>query len=48
MAKCDIQSTFQLLSIHPDNFCLLGFKFNESWYVVKSMPMCCSVACAAF
>ena len=48
MAKCDIQSAFRLLPVHPSDFCLLGFKFNGYWYVDKAMPMGCSVACAAF
>ncbi|XP_054835512.1 uncharacterized protein LOC129329840 [Eublepharis macularius] len=48
MAKCDIQSAFRLLPIHPSDQCLLGFKFRDRWYVDKAMPMGCSVACAAF
>lgn len=48
MAKCDIQSAFRLLPVHPSDFELLGFKFEGSWYVDKAMPMGCSVACATF
>lgn len=48
MAKSDIQSAFRLLPVHPNDFCLLGFKFNGAWYVDKAMPMGCAVACAAF
>lgn len=48
MAKCDIQSAFRLLPVHPEDFCLLGFKFEGNWYVDKAMPMGCAVACSAF
>ena len=48
MAKCDIQSAFRLLPVYPSDYCLLGFKFEGSWYVDKAMPMGCSIACAAF
>lgn len=48
MAKCDIQSVFRLLPVHPDDFCLLGLKFEGKWYVDKSMPMGCSIVCATF
>lgn len=48
MAKCDVQSTFCLLPIHPEDFCLLDFKFGSKWYVDKAMPMGCSITCTAF
>ncbi|XP_067318612.1 uncharacterized protein [Anolis sagrei] len=48
MAKCDIQSAFRLLPVHPDDFNLLGFKFNGLWYFDKAMPMGCAISCAAF
>lgn len=48
LAKCDIQSTFCLLPVHPGDFCLLGSKFNGNWYVGKAIPMGCLVAYAAF
>lgn len=47
LEKCDIQSAFRLLPVHPDDFNLLGFKFNRSWYVDKAMPMGYTIACVA-
>nr|XP_034972425.1 uncharacterized protein LOC118085646 [Zootoca vivipara] len=48
MAKCDIESAFRLLPVHPHDFRFLGFKFQDNWYFDKAMPMGCSIACAAF
>ncbi|XP_077775069.1 uncharacterized protein LOC144325502 [Podarcis muralis] len=48
LAKCDIESAFRLLPIHPADFWLLGFQFEGGFYFDKAMPMGCSVACAAF
>ncbi|XP_077774252.1 integrase/recombinase xerD homolog [Podarcis muralis] len=48
LAKCDIESAFRLLPVHPEDFRWLGFKFDGAYFVDKAMPMGCSVACAAF
>ncbi|KAJ7331886.1 hypothetical protein JRQ81_014066 [Phrynocephalus forsythii] len=48
LAKCDIQSAFQLLPVHPGDLSLLGICFQGQWYVDKAMPMGCTVSCAAF
>lgn len=48
MAKADIESAFRLLPVHPQDFCLLGFQFEGSYYVDRALPMGCSVSCAAF
>ncbi|XP_077773920.1 uncharacterized protein LOC144325210 [Podarcis muralis] len=48
LAKCDIESAFRLLPIHPEDFWLLGFRFEGKFYFDKAMPMGCSIACAAF
>ncbi|XP_077182618.1 uncharacterized protein LOC143832292 [Paroedura picta] len=48
LAKADIQSAFRLLPIHPEDFDLLGIEYGGRWYVDKTMPMGCSIACAAF
>lgn len=48
LAKCDIQSAFHLLPVHPDNFGLLEFKFKGSWYIDKTMPMGCMIVCTSF
>lgn len=39
MAKCDIEFTFRLLPVHPDNFDLLGFTFQGPYYFDKALPM---------
>ncbi|XP_072178201.1 integrase/recombinase xerD homolog [Diadema setosum] len=44
MAKEDIESAFRLLPIHPDDFELLGVKFEGKYYVDKCLPM--GVRCA--
>ncbi|XP_077778975.1 uncharacterized protein LOC144326297 [Podarcis muralis] len=48
LAKCDIESAFRLLPVHPADFRWLGFKFQGAYFIDKAMPMGCSVACAAF
>nr|XP_034965330.1 uncharacterized protein LOC118082278 isoform X1 [Zootoca vivipara] len=48
LAKCDIESAFRLLPVHPQDFRWLGFKFEGAYFVDKAMPMGCSVACSAF
>lgn len=48
LVKCDIQSAFHLLPVHADNFGLLGFQFDGSWYVDKAMPMGCTITCTNF
>lgn len=48
MAKCDINSAFRLLPVHPDDFELLGFYFEGSYYMDRALPMGCSISCAAF
>lgn len=48
LAKCDIQSAFRLLPIHPSDFKLLGMFFEEVYYVDRVLPMGCSVSSARF
>nr|XP_034994623.1 uncharacterized protein LOC118096659 [Zootoca vivipara] len=48
LAKCDIESAFRLLPVHPHDFKWLGFKFEGAFFIDKAMPMGCSVACSAF
>lgn len=48
MAKCDIESSFRLLPIHPEEFLWLGLRFERAYSIDKSMLIGCSVACAAF
>ncbi|XP_053105446.1 uncharacterized protein LOC128324664 isoform X1 [Hemicordylus capensis] len=48
MGKCDIKSAFRLLPVHPDDFDLLGFSFEGSYYIDRALPMGCSISCSAF
>jgi hypothetical protein len=48
LAKCDIKSAFRLLTIHPDDYELVGFSFNDKYYFDKAMPMGCSVSCSTW
>lgn len=48
IAKMDIKSAFRLLPCYPGDFCLLGFKIGEKWYIDKNMPMGCSISCATW
>ena len=48
MAKADIESAFRLLPVHPDDFNLLGIKFNDKFYVDKALPMGASCSPAYF
>lgn len=44
----DIKSAFRLLPISPGDFDLLGIYFDGNFYVDKSLPFGCSIACALF
>ena len=48
MARMDIVSAFRLLILHPDEFVLFGFRFQDNFYFQKALPMGCSAACALF
>lgn len=48
LVKVDIKSAFRLLPIHPQDFCLLGMKANEKFFVDKCLPFGLSVSCALF
>ncbi|KAJ1200350.1 hypothetical protein NDU88_004174 [Pleurodeles waltl] len=48
MAKCDIQSAFRLLPIHPADFDLMGMQLDGNIYVERVLPMGCSISCALF
>lgn len=48
IAKCDIKSAFRLLPICPGDFDLLGFMFDDMYYIDKCLPMGCSVSCKVF
>ncbi len=48
LAKADIKSAFRLCLVAPQDFSLLGIKFNEKYYVDKALPMGCSISCSIF
>lgn len=47
-AKTDIDSAFRLIPIHPDDHCLLGFRFDNQYYYDTCLPMGASSSCAIF
>ena len=48
MAKCDVKSAFRLLPIHPDDYDLVGFTFDNKYYYDMCMPMGASVSCSTW
>ena len=46
--KMDIKSAFRLLPVNPDDFELLGFKFNGKYFFGKCLPFGCSISCSTF
>ncbi|KAK6170386.1 hypothetical protein SNE40_018795 [Patella caerulea] len=44
----DIKSAFRLLPIYPGDFDLLGFQFDNKYYIDKCLPMGCSISCSLF
>ena len=48
MAKTDVKSAFRIIPISPDDFALLGMKWENSYYFDRCLPMGCSSSCAIF
>ena len=48
MAKTDAKSAFRIIPIHPNDFALLGMKWQDSYYFDGCLPMGCSSSCAIF
>lgn len=48
IGKMDIKSAFRLLPVFPGDFDLLGFKFDNYFFVDKSLPMGCRISCCLF
>ena len=46
--KSDIKSAYRLIPIRPEDFELLGFKFNENFYFDKALPFGASISCITF
>ena len=48
LSKMDIQSAFRLAPIHPNDYPLLGFMWDNQFYYDRCLPMGCSSSCAIF
>ena len=48
LAKTDIKSAFRIIPIHPDDYHLLGMKWNNAFFFDRCLPMGCSSSCAIF
>lgn len=48
IGKMDLKSAFRLLPVYPGCFDLLGFQFNDYYFIDKMMPMGCSESCSYF
>ena len=48
LAKSDIKSAFRLLPIHPSDYYLLVFFWDEKFYYDRCLPMGCSASCQLF
>ena len=48
LAKTDIKSAFRIIPIHPDDYHLLGMKWQGKFYFDRCMPMGCRSSCKTF
>lgn len=48
IAKSDIKDAFRIIPIHPDSRPLLGFMWNDQFYIDMCLPMGCSISCNIF
>jgi len=48
MSKTDIEHSFKLIPIHPDDHELLGFSLDNKFYYDKTLPMGLSFSCNLF
>ena len=48
LAKSDIADAFRIIPLHPSQYHLTGFKFNDLYYYDKCLPMGCSSSCRIF
>jgi len=48
MAKTDIKSAFRIIPIHPQDYSLVGMKWNDKYFFDRCLPMGCSSSCAIF
>ena len=48
MAKSDIADAFRIKPIHPTDYHLTGFQWNNKFYYDKCLPQGCSSSCKFF
>ena len=48
MVKTDVKSGFRIIPIHPNDYLLLGIKWENLYYFDRCLPMGCSSSCAIF
>lgn len=48
LAKTDIRSAFRILPVNPQDYNLLGFKWENSFYYDCCLPMGCRTSCKIF
>ena len=48
LAKADVRNAFRICPIHPSDYHLLGFRWNEQWFVDLCLPMGCASSCQLF
>lgn len=48
MSKADIKDAFRLIPLHPDDYHLLGFHWNDHFYYDMALPMGASSSCQLF
>lgn len=48
LCKTDIRSAFRILPVHPLDYELLGFQWNDRYYYDRCLPMGCRTSCKIF
>ena len=48
LAKSDIKSAFRLIPLHPSQYHLFGFSWQNKYYFDKCLPMGCASSCRIF
>ncbi len=48
LAKSDIKGVFRMVPLHPDSYHLMAFKWEQSDYIDKCLPMGFAESCTIF
>lgn len=48
LAKTDVKSAFRIVPVHPDDYHLLGFKWNSQYFFDKCLPFGLASSCKIF